>query len=54
MKGAQRSTFMLIFTSTKELLAHTMQYSILGIPLPFDVNPSFVNTIKTDSPEVTA
>lgn len=35
-----------------ELFAHTVQFSILGEL--FDVNPSFVSTTKTDSPEATA
>lgn len=54
MKGARRSTFILIFTSAKEFVAHTMCYNILGVPIPFAVNPLFVNTIKTASPEATA
>lgn len=54
MKGAPRRGSIPIFTSAKEPFAHTVQYSILGVALLFDVNPWLVRTMKTDSSEATA
>lgn len=54
MKGAPRNSSITIFSWAKEPFAHTVQYSILGVPLLFDVNPGLVRTIKTVSPGATA